>query len=108
LITQLAPKDLAAWRADASREPPVVIDVREPWEYQTAHIDDSRLVPLQTIPANVGTLPKDRDVVLVCHHGNRSQRAAQWLEQQGFTRLYNLAGGVDRWASDVDPAMARY
>jgi len=46
--------------------------------------------------------------VLVCHHGNRSQRVAQWLEQAGYTRLYNLAGGVEGWATDVDPTMARY
>jgi rhodanese-related sulfurtransferase len=108
LIDELAPRDLAAWRADPAREPPVVIDVREPWEWDVAHIDDSRLVPLQTVPANVDTLPRDRDIVLVCHHGNRSRRAAQWLEQQGYTRLHNLTGGVERWATDVDPTMARY
>jgi rhodanese-related sulfurtransferase len=108
LITQLAPRDLAAWRADAAREAPVVVDVREPWEYAHCHIEGSKLVPLQTIPANLDAVPRDRDVVLVCHHGNRSQRVAQWLEQQGYTRLFNLAGGVARWADEVDPAMPRY
>ena len=60
------------------------------------------------MPARAAELPRDRDLVLVCHHGNRSQRVAQWLEQAGYTRLYNLAGGVERWATDVDPTMARY
>jgi len=108
LIAELAPRDLAAWRSDPAREPPVVIDVREPWEYERCHIEGSRLVPLQTVPASADTLPRDRDLVLVCHHGNRSRRAAQWLEQQGYTRLHNLSGGVDRWSTDVDPAMPRY
>jgi len=63
---------------------------------------------MQTVPARATELPRDRDLVLVCHHGNRSQRVAQWLEQAGYTRLYNLAGGVERWATDVDPTMARY
>jgi rhodanese-related sulfurtransferase len=108
LIAQLSPGDLATWRNDAGRTPPVVIDVREPWEYDLARIADSRLVSLQTIPSHVDELPRDRDLVLVCHHGNRSQRAAQWLEQAGFTRLFSLAGGVEGWASEVDPTMPHY
>ena len=108
MIAQLAPRDLAAWRADPAREAPVLIDVREPWEFAHCHIEGSQLVPLQTVPASVASLPRDRDLVLICHHGNRSQRAAQWLEQQGYARLFNLAGGVEGWATEVDPAMPRY
>lgn len=108
MIDQLAPRDLSAWRSDASREQPVLVDVREPWEFAHCHIEGSQLMPLQTVPANVDALPRDRDLVLVCHHGNRSQRVAQWLEQQGYTRLHNLAGGVERWATEVDPTMPRY
>jgi rhodanese-related sulfurtransferase len=108
LIAELAPRDLAAWRADPAREPPVVVDVREPWEYARCHLDDSRLLPLQTVPANDASLPRDRDLVLERQHGGRSLRAAQWLEQRGYTRLHNLTGGVDRWATDVDPSMPRY
>jgi rhodanese-related sulfurtransferase len=108
LITQLAVRDLAAWRADPAREAPVLIDVREPWEYAHCHIDGSQPMPLQTVPARVGELPRERDLVLICHHGNRSQRAAQWLEQNGYARLFNLVGGVEAWANDVDPAMPRY
>jgi rhodanese-related sulfurtransferase len=108
LIAQLEPRDLAAWRNDPAREPPVLIDVREPWEYAHCHIEGSRLIPLQTIPAHAAELPADQDLVLVCHHGNRSQRVAQWLEQAGFKRLFNLRGGVEAWANDVEPTMPRY
>ena len=108
MIAALSPRELAAWRGDAAREAPVLVDVREPWEYAICHIEGSQHVPLQTIPSRVDELSRDRDLVLICHHGNRSWRAAQWLEQHGFTRLYNLDGGVEGWASEVDPAMARY
>lgn len=108
MIAEIAPRELAAWRADAAREPPVVVDVREAWEHARCQLPGSRLLPLQTVPANAASLPRDRDLVLVCHHGGRSLRAAQWLEQHGFARLHNLTGGVDRWALDVDPSMPRY
>jgi rhodanese-related sulfurtransferase len=108
LIAQLTPRDLAAWRNDPAREAPVLVDVREPWEHALCHIEGSHLVPLQTVPARVEELPRDKDLVLICHHGNRSQRAAQWLEQNGYTRLHNLSGGVERWATDVEPGMPRY
>jgi rhodanese-related sulfurtransferase len=108
LIAQLKPRDLAAWRSDAAREAPVLVDVREPWEYALCRIEGSLHVPLQTVPSRVDELPQDRDLVLICHHGNRSQRAAQWLEQNGYSRLFNLQGGVEGWAVEVEPGMARY
>ena len=108
MITQITPADLAAWQKDAARAAPVLVDVREPWEHAICHITGSRLIPLSTVPARMGELPQDQDLVLVCHHGNRSQRVALWLEQNGYSRLFNLVGGVARWASEVDPAMARY
>ena len=108
MISQIAPADLAAWRADASREAPALVDVREPWEYERCHIDGAKLVPLQELPARLGELPKDRDLVLVCHHGGRSLQAAGWLARNGFLRVHNLAGGIDAWARTVDTGMARY
>ena len=108
MIAQISPRELDAWRRDASRPAPLLVDVREPWEHAICRIDGSALVPLSTVPARIAELPKDRDLVFVCHHGNRSQRAAAWLEQQGYARLFNLQGGVEGWATDVDPAMARY
>lgn len=108
MIAQIAPAELAAWRADVARPAPLLVDVREPWEYERCHIEGSLLVPLQQIPARLSELPPDRELVLVCHHGNRSQYAAMWLERNGYSQLYNLRGGVEAWALDVDPAMPRY
>jgi len=108
LIAQVTPRELDAWRHDDSRPAPLLVDVREPWEHAVCAIDGSLLMPLSSVPARLAELPKDRDLVFVCHHGNRSQRAAIWLEQQGYSRLYNLQAGVEGWASDVDPGMAHY
>jgi len=108
LIAQLEPRDLAAWQRDPARPAPVLVDVREPNEHALGLIEGSLTMPLQTLPARVAELPRDRDLVLVCRSGNRSQRAAQWLEQAGFTRLFNLRGGVLAWSTDVDPTMPRY
>ena len=108
MIRQIAPAELAAWRADAARPAPVVVDVREPWEHERCRIEDSLLIPMNEIPTRLAELPADRDLVLVCHHGSRSQQVAMWLEHNGYTRLSNLRGGVEGWAQEVDPAMPRY
>lgn len=108
MIGRLAPADLAAWRADAAREAPLVVDVREPWEFERCRIEPSRSIPLRDLPAHAATLPQDRELVLVCHHGGRSAQAAMWLARNGFARVHNLEGGVDAWALAVDPAMPRY
>lgn len=108
MIAQITPTELAAWRADAARPAPVVIDVREAWEYERCHIGDTQHIPLREIPARISEIPADRELVLMCHHGGRSLQAAGWLAQQGFTHLHSLAGGIDAWARTVDPAMPRY
>jgi rhodanese-related sulfurtransferase len=108
LIPQLAPADLVRWREDASREPPFVVDVREPWEFDHCRIDGSVLIPLGELPRRVDELPAGRAIVMVCHTGRRSQHAAMFLEQAGFADVHNLAGGVERWAVEIDPAMKRY
>ena len=108
MIKQIASVDLASWRADPARPAPVVIDVREPWEFERCRIEGSLSVPLAQLPARHAMLPADRDLVLVCHHGARSQHAALWLAQNGFANLHNLRGGVEAWALEVDPAMPRY
>lgn len=108
MIPQVTPKVLAAWRDDPAREAPLVVDVREPWETAICAIAGSQLTPMAQLPAAVATLPRDRDIVLVCHHGGRSMHAGMWLRAQGFQRVHNLQGGVAAWATDVDPAMPRY
>jgi rhodanese-related sulfurtransferase len=108
VIPQLTPAELVRWRDDAGREPPLVVDVREPWELGICRIADSQHVPLGQLPAAVNALPRERDIVLVCHHGRRSMHAAIWLRNAGFGRVHNLAGGVAAWSNDVDPTMPRY
>lgn len=108
MISQIAPAELHAWRADAARSAPVVVDVRERWEYAHCRIDGSLSVPLGELPARLRELPPERELVLVCHHGNRSQNAAQWLAQNGYRNVHNLRGGVEAWAVEIDPAVRRY
>lgn len=88
-------------------EPPLVVDVREPWEWEIAHIEGSRLVPLGELALRLGELDTGAEVVTVCHKGARSLQAQQLLQGAGF-RARSLAGGVERWAVEVDPAMPRY
>ncbi len=87
---------------------PLLLDVREPWEYQVCRLPDSQLVPMRQIPMAVGALDPHRETIVICHHGVRSFAVARFLEQQGFTNVINLDGGVAGWARDVDPTMPTY
>jgi len=99
---------LAQWLADAARPDPVLLDVREPWEAQICRIDGSALVPLRTVPAQLAALEPARPVVCICHHGARSAQAAMFLGAHGFAQVFNLTGGINAWAREVDRAMAVY
>ena len=88
--------------------PPVVVDVREPYEWAIGRIPGARLVPLNSLPQAVPSLDRDAELVVYCHHGVRSAAAATWLRDQGFTRVRNLVGGIDRWSLEVDPSLRRY
>jgi adenylyltransferase/sulfurtransferase len=92
----------------AGHDAPVLLDVREPWEYEVAHLEGSRLVPLGELPARLAELPATSSLVTICHKGVRSANAAALLRRAGFARVRSLAGGVDAWAERVDPAMRRY
>ncbi len=87
---------------------PLLLDVREPQEVAICAIPDSLFIPMGTLPGRVGELPKDRDIVVVCHHGGRSAQVTLWLRAQGFDRAVNLDGGVDAWARRIDPNMKVY
>ena len=107
-MDQLTPRQLHDWLADGSRPPPVLLDVREPWEFQICSLRDSLHVPMNTIPARRQELDPDADTVLICHHGSRSFQVGVFLERAGFTRVFNLDGGLSAWALQVDPAMPTY
>ena len=85
-----------------------LLDVREPHEFQYASIVNSVLIPLNQIPQRLGELDPKRDIVVICHHGMRSQQAANYLERSGFNMIANLKGGIDAWSCDVDCSVPRY
>ncbi|QDX81837.1 sulfurtransferase [Denitratisoma sp. DHT3] len=107
-MQQISPIHLAQWLADPAREQPVLLDVREPWEFEKCRIEGSRSMPMRTVPLRVAELDPEAEIVAICHHGARSFQVAMFLEQQGFSRLHNLHGGVAAWAQTVDPAMPTY
>ncbi len=91
----------------AGENPPFLLDVRETWEFEICHIPGSRHIPMEHIPARLDELPRERDIVVICHHGLRSQQVCIYLDRMGFSVL-NLAGGVAAWAQQADPDMPRY
>lgn len=105
-VPEVSVHELSALRdGDA---PPVLLDVREPWEREIAALPDSLNIPMGEIPDAVADLPRDRAIVVMCHHGMRSARVAGWLRVQGFDRVLNLAGGIDAWARHIDPSTGTY
>ncbi|OAM90685.1 rhodanese-like domain-containing protein [Termitidicoccus mucosus] len=85
-----------------------LIDVREPDEHARCRIAGARHIPMRDIPAALGSLPRDKHLLIHCHHGSRSLRVTQWLRAQGLAAVSNVAGGIDEWAAKLDPAMRRY
>lgn len=92
------------------RERFILIDVREADEYATARIEGSLHIPMRTIPSQLPDLEPQRDqrVIVHCHHGGRSARVTQWLREQGFEKVQNMAGGIDAWSQHIDPTVPRY
>jgi rhodanese-related sulfurtransferase len=85
-----------------------LLDVREPNEFQYAHIDNSVLIPLNQIPSRLDELDAQQEIVVICHHGMRSQQAANYLEHSGFKNIANLKGGIEAWSCDCDNSVPRY
>lgn len=86
---------------------PVLLDVREPWEYETARLEGSHLIPLSEMQERVSELDPNAETVVICHHGARSAYVTQALGQAGFSKVINLEGGLDAY-SDMDPSVPRY
>jgi rhodanese-related sulfurtransferase len=86
----------------------LLIDVREPWEFDVCHIEGAKLIPMGQIPANIQSLDVDEEVVCYCHHGMRSLDVAVWLRNQGVASAKSLAGGIERWSVEIDPKVPRY
>jgi rhodanese-related sulfurtransferase len=101
----ITPRELKE-RLDAG-DRPELLDVREPWEFELARIEGSRLIPMGELPERVSELDPVAETVVICHHGNRSAYVARALKQAGFTKVLNLEGGLDAY-SDVDGSVPRY
>ncbi|MDH5299791.1 MAG: rhodanese-like domain-containing protein [Gammaproteobacteria bacterium] len=106
-MRSFTPKQLVEYLAKAE-PPPLLLDVREPWEFDICHLDNAVLIPMGSIPNQLQHIDPAQEIVLICHHGVRSRRVGFYLQQHGFLRLINLEGGVDAWARDVDFNMATY
>jgi rhodanese-related sulfurtransferase len=120
MIPQLNPADFAAWKdAARARTPaslPVMLDVREPWEVQTASVRADGFtmlaIPMREVPTRLAELQQahgpDQPIACLCHHGMRSLQVANYLAQNGFSQVVNLQGGIDAWSRQVDPSVPGY
>ena len=113
MIEQVSPRDLASWlRAAGGDRQPLLLDVREPqeWRLASVQIDGAELqqMAMHTIAPRLHELDPARPVAVLCHHGGRSIQVAMFLAQRGFARVANVAGGIDAWALQLDPALPRY
>jgi rhodanese-related sulfurtransferase len=113
MIEQVHPRELATWlQAAGAHGVPLVLDVREPWEWQTASIRaegfELQTLPMRAVPVRLSELDASRPVACLCHHGGRSMQVASFLKQHGFSHVANIAGGIDAWSREKDPAVPRY
>ncbi len=113
MLTQITPAQLNDWAAQhAGAGPLVVLDVREPWELQTASVKPAGFelltIPMLGVPARLSELDRTRPVACLCHHGSRSMQVASFLVQQGFEHVANIAGGIHAWSTQVDPSVPSY
>jgi rhodanese-related sulfurtransferase len=113
MIDQVQPAQLQDWIASqAPNGAAVVLDVREPWEVQTACVNaqgfDLVTIPMHLIPPRLAELKRDQPIAVLCHHGARSMQVASFLVQQGFSHVANVAGGIHAWSSQVDATVPMY
>lgn len=107
-MQQISAPELARLLAEPGAEAIQLLDVREDWEYEIAHLPASTHLPMQRVPAELDRLDPRRTTVCICHHGMRSQQVAVFLSHRGFDRVMNLAGGIDAWSRQVDPSCTAY
>ena len=104
---EITPEEVKAKR-DAE-ESFTLLDVREPWEFETARIDGATLIPMGDVPARAHhELDPEDHLVVLCHHGVRSMNVTVWLRQQGFERVQSMRGGIDAWSKRVDDKVPTY
>lgn len=106
-MKQLEPSQLQQ-RLQQDGQPPLLLDVREAWEFAIASIEGSRHIPMNEVPGRLDELDSGRETVVICHHGMRSEQVARYLEQNGFSDISNLSGGIDSWARKIDDSIPLY
>ncbi|MBS0508767.1 MAG: sulfurtransferase [Proteobacteria bacterium] len=112
MIDHVRPAQLADWLLGHAAESPLVLDVREPWELQTASVAPQGFelvaIPMGQLPGRLRELDPGRPTACLCHHGMRSLRVAAFLVQSGFEQVANITGGIDAWSHERDPAVPHY
>jgi len=103
---EITPQELR--QRQQRNEPLTLLDVREPWERQTASITPSLHIPMADIAASVQQIDPDQHVVVYCHHGVRSLSVTDWLRKQGYEKVQSMSGGIDQWSLQIDPKVPRY
>lgn len=103
---QISVQDVSARMARGEKM--LLVDVREPREFDICKLPGATLMPMGSLPANLNTLLDADEVVCYCHHGMRSLDAAIWLRRQGVEKAKSMAGGIERWATEIDPKVPRY
>jgi rhodanese-related sulfurtransferase len=106
MVSEISVTDLS--RRIAGPDAPVVLDVREPQEIAVARFPGAVEIPMQSVPSRMAELDRNAEIFVLCHHGMRSAHVADYLADQGFTRIGNVTGGIDAWALMVDPSVPRY
>ena len=107
LEPEISPQSFAQLRQQPNA--PRLLDVREPWEFQSAHLPNSLLMPMGEVASRAHQeLDPDAPIVVLCHHGARSLSVTMWLRNQGFEHVQSLAGGIDGWSRSIDPTVPRY
>ena len=108
MVKQITAIELKDKIISAQNRALLLLDVREPYEFDIARIENSILIPLDQLQTRMNELDVQQEIIVICHHGIRSQQASNYLLYKGFTKVLNLAGGIDAWACECDPEVLRY
>ncbi|MEJ2114631.1 MAG: rhodanese-like domain-containing protein [Gammaproteobacteria bacterium] len=107
MFKEFSPKQLKEYLEQTNKQP-ILLDVREPWEFERCHIANSKLIPMRQIPSVLQDYDLDEEIVVICHHGIRSRAVANYLYQHEYSKVINLSTGIDGWARDIDTSMPIY
>lgn len=106
---EISSLELRELLASGGAESCILLDIREPWEFEEARIEDSLLMPMGEVRARADQeLSREARIIAICHHGVRSMSIAAWLREQGFEGAQSLRGGIDAWSTEIDPSIPKY